>query len=44
MEIRPAMALMPNNGDVLKAPKIQIAALLYILPNIFNRYDKGALL
>jgi len=34
--MRPAMALMPNNRDILNAPNIQIVALLCILPNIFN--------
>ena len=34
--MRPTMALMPNKGNVLKAPNIQMAALLYILPNIFK--------
>jgi len=33
--IIPAIALIPSNGDVLKAPKIQMAALLYILSRIF---------
>jgi len=40
----PAMALMPKEGGVLKAPNIQIDALLCILPNIFSGYDKKALL
>jgi len=31
----PAMASMPSDRDVLKAPKIQMAALLYILFRIF---------
>jgi len=31
----PAMALMLSDGDVLKVPKIQIAALLCILFRIF---------
>jgi len=44
MEIRPTMASMPNDGDVLKALRIQIVALLCILPNIFNKYNKGTLL
>jgi len=30
------MALTPNDGDVLKVPKIQIAALFYIFSNIFK--------
>jgi len=44
MGISPAMAFKPNNRDILKAPNIQIAALLCILPNIFNRYNRKALL
>jgi len=32
MGMIPAIALIPSEGDVLKAPKIQIAALLCILP------------
>ena len=40
----PAMALMPDDGDILKAPKIQMAALLCIFPNIFRGYNRGALL
>jgi len=34
--MRPAMASMPNKGDILKAPNIQMAAFLCILPNIFK--------
>jgi len=30
------IASMPNEGDVLKASVIQMAALLYILPNTFR--------
>jgi len=44
MGIKPAIASMLNDGDVLKAFRIQIVALLCILPNIFNEYDKEALL
>jgi len=36
MGIRPIMASIPNDRDVLKAPSIQIVALLYILPSIFK--------
>ena len=38
------MASIPSNGNVLKAPKIQMAALLYILSKILMWYNKGALL
>ena len=44
MWIRPTMASIPSEGNVLNAPNIQIVALLYILPKIFIWYDKGALL
>ena len=42
--IIPAMVSIPSDGKVLKAPKIQIAALLCILSRIFMWYDSGALL
>ena len=38
------MALMLDKEDILKAPNIQMAALLCILPTIFRGYDKRALL
>ena len=44
MEIRPAIALRSSIGDVLKAPRIQIVALLCIFLRIFMWYDKVALL
>jgi len=44
MGMRPAMASRLSVGNVLKAPSIQIAALLYIFPRIFMGYDRGALL
>ena len=44
MGIRPVIALRPSIGDVLKASRIQMAALLCIFPRIFMWYDKGALL
>jgi len=44
MGISPAIASTLNNGDILKALSIHIAALLCILSNIFIRYDNGALL
>jgi len=40
----PTIALIPSEDDVLKAPNIQIVALLCIFPKIFMWYDKGALL
>ena len=44
MEIKPAIASIPSMGNVLKAPRIQMLALLCIFPRIFMWYDKGALL
>jgi len=41
MGISPAMASMPSVGEVLKAPRIQMAALLCIFPNSFLWYNKG---
>jgi len=42
MGMSPAIALISNVGDVLKAPMIHKAALLCIFPNIFKGYDNGA--
>jgi len=42
IDTRLAMALIPNDSEVLKASKIYMAALLYILPSIFKWYDIGA--
>jgi len=42
--MRPAIALIPKDGDVWKAPKIQIAALLYILFRTLRGYNKDVLL
>jgi len=39
-----AMASRLSLGEVLKASRIQMAALLCIFPRIFMGYDKGALL
>jgi len=39
-----AIASIPSIGEVLNAPKIQMAALLCILPKIFMWYERGALL
>jgi len=36
MGISLAMALIPNDREVLKAPKIHMAALLCIFPSIFK--------
>jgi len=41
MGIRPAIASIPNERDILKAPSIYMAALLCILPRVFNGYNKG---
>jgi len=41
MGIKPAIASRPSNGDVLKVPRIQIVALLCILPKIFIWYERG---
>jgi len=38
------MASIPVEGKVLKAPRIQMVALLCILSRIFIWYDNGALL
>ena len=42
MGIRPAIALISSYRDVLNAPKIHMAALLYIFPKALNRYTSGA--
>ena len=34
------MASMPNDGEVLKAPRIYMVALLCIFSNIFKWYNK----
>ena len=44
MGMRLAMALKLSVGDVLKAPSIQIAALLCIFLRIFMGYNRGDLL
>ena len=38
------IASSPSVGDVLKAPRIQMVALLYIFLRIFKGYERGALL
>jgi len=42
MGMSPATALILSEGDVLKAPRIHMAAFLYILPRIFKGYERGA--
>jgi len=44
MGMSPTMASRLSIGEVLKAPRIQMAALLCIFLRIFMGYDKGALL
>ena len=44
MRMRPTIVSSPLVGDVLKALRIQMAALLYIFPSIFKGYERGALL
>jgi len=38
------MALMPNEGEVQKAPNIHIEAFCYIFLSSLSRYAKEALL
>jgi len=40
----PVIASSPSVGNVLKAPSIQMVALLYIFLRIFIEYERGALL
>ena len=42
MGTSPAMASIPYDGEVLKAPRIHIAALLCILLRVFKWYAIGA--
>ena len=44
MGMRLAIALRLSVSNVLKAPSIQIVALLCIFPRIFVGYERGALL
>jgi len=44
IEMRPAIALSPLLRNILKASRIQMAALLCIFPSIFKEYKRGALL
>jgi len=44
MGMRLAMASIPSIGEVLNAPNIQMAALLYIFSKIFIGYERRALL
>ena len=41
--ISPAIASMPYEGNVLNAPNIQIAVLLWSFPKVFREYDRGTL-
>ena len=43
MGIKPAIALMLSEGEVLNAHSIHMATLLCNFPNIFSRYNNGAL-
>ena len=40
--IRSMIASIPSKGDILKAPSIQMVALLCILLRIFSGYKRGA--
>ena len=40
----PTIALSPSVDNILKAPSIQMAALLCIFLRIFMGYERGALL
>ena len=40
----PAIVLSPSVGNILKAPSIQMVALLCIFLRIFMGYKRGALL
>jgi len=42
MRMRPTIALIPSEGDVLNTPSIQMAALLCILPRALSGYDNRA--
>jgi len=44
IEISPAIAWIPMEGDVWKASKIHIVALCHILLSLLSRYESGALL
>ena len=44
MRMRPTIALSCSVEDVLNAPRIHMVALLCIFPNIFEEYERGALL
>ena len=41
--MRPVIASMPYEGDILNAPRIHKAALLWSLSDVFNGYNNGAL-
>jgi len=40
--VRPAIASIPSEEDILKALSIYMVALLCILPIILSGYDRGA--
>jgi len=42
MGMRPMIALIPLEEEVLNAPSIQMAPLLYIFPRVLSRYNSGA--
>jgi len=42
MGMRPVIALIPSEGDVLNAPSIQMTTLLCIFPRALSGYDSGA--
>jgi len=44
MEISPAMALIPKEGKVQNAPRIQVVALCCIWLSNPSRYDNSAFL
>jgi len=42
MGIRPAIVSTPKKEKIWKVPRIQMAALLYILLSFLRGYDSGA--
>jgi len=44
MEIRPAMASIPNKGEIQNIPRIQIVAFYCIWLRTLSGYDNRALL
>jgi len=41
--MKPAIASMPYDGDILNTSNIHIAALLLSFPKVFRGYKRGAL-